>query len=106
MSQENNLEKIKGIHDDLQMVADRAKELDLKEIAKFTNIPVENVEIVITALEKDIPKKVEIKPWNPCVCPTCGEELSTFEGDGYYKHPTFLERCPNPDCAQKLKWED
>lgn len=61
-------------------------------------------EIAIDALEKQIPMEVEIKKWSPAVCPSCGYELSTHHGDGYYTHPTFLERCPNPDCGQRLKW--
>ena len=37
-------------------------------------------------------------------CPACGYELSELLGDGYYSHPTFLERCPK--CLQKLHWKD
>lgn len=49
---------------------------------------------------------LEIKEWSPAICPSCGYELSESVGDGYYRHPTFLERCPNPDCGQRLKWEE
>ncbi len=66
----------------------------------------ENAKIAIEALEKQLPKKVKIKEWSPSVCPCCGYELSESVGDGYYKHPMFLERCPNPDCGQKLDWSD
>ena len=52
------------------------------------------------AVEKQKPKKIIIKDWNPTKCPTCNYELSTSLGDGYYKHPTFLKRCPN--CGQAL----
>ena len=38
------------------------------------------------AVEKQKPKKVIIKPWEPSICPTCGMELSKSLGDGYYKH--------------------
>lgn len=58
------------------------------------------------AVEKQIPEQVIIKPWNPARCPTCGESLSEDLGDGYYKHSDFLERCPNPECSQRLKWEE
>ncbi|MBS4829927.1 MAG: hypothetical protein KH128_12790 [Firmicutes bacterium] len=54
------------------------------------------------ALKMQIPEKVEIKARSPAYCPTCGNELSTHHGDGYYTHPTFLERCPR--CGRKLKW--
>lgn len=60
--------------------------------------------LAIEALEKQLPRKVEIKEWSPSVCPCCGYELSESAGDVFYKHPTFLERCPNPDCGQRLEW--
>lgn len=61
-------------------------------------------EEVRDAVERQKPKKVVIKPWDPAVCPRCGKELSEHMGDGYYSHPTFLERCPDPNCAQRLEW--
>lgn len=60
----------------------------------------------IEALEKQLPKKVEVKEWSPARCPSCGTELSEFLGDGYYRHPTFLKRCPNIDCGQLLDWSE
>ena len=56
------------------------------------------------AVEKQRPKKIIIKSYCPTVCPTCGNELSTSLGDGYYKHPTFLEICPK--CGQAIQWEN
>lgn len=55
-------------------------------------------------VEKQKPKKVKIKAWSPVRCPSCDYELSTYVGDGYYKHPIFLERCPQ--CGQKLDWSE
>lgn len=63
-------------------------------------------EIAIEALEKQLPKKVEVKEWSPARCPSCGAELSESLGDGYYRHPTFLKRCPNVDCGQRLDWSE
>lgn len=60
--------------------------------------------IAIKALEKQIPKKVEIEPWSPAHCPTCGHELSESQGDGFYKHYIHLGRCPNVECGQRLEW--
>ena len=75
---------------------------------KNDNTSLENkknaIDIGIKAIEKQIPKKVEIKPWSPAYCPNCGYELSEDEGDGYYRHPIFLERCPNVECGQRIKW--
>ena len=62
--------------------------------------------IAIEALEKQLPKKVIIEDWCPSYCPSCGYELSEDLGDGFYRHPTFTKRCPNPDCGQKLDWSE
>ena len=56
------------------------------------------------AVEKQKAKKIIIESYCSTECPTCGHELSTSLGDGYYKYPTFLERCPN--CGQVIQWED
>lgn len=98
MQNEEYIEKIK-----------KAKDI----IARKTSIPEEGetfddistaYDVAIDIMEKEIPRKVEIKDWSPAYCPRCGKSLSTFHGDGYYTHPTFLERCTNTDCAQRLKW--
>ena len=65
----------------------------------------DGLDLAIEALEKQIPKKVSIKEWSPSKCPTCGVYLSENCEDGYWSHPTFLERCPNVDCAQRLVWD-
>lgn len=64
------------------------------------------LETAIEALEKQLPKKVEIEAWCPSYCPSCGNELSEDLRDGYYKHPNFIKRCPNSDCAQLLDWSE
>ena len=66
----------------------------------------EALDIAIEALEKQLPKKVKIEAWCPSYCPSCGYELSEDLGDGYYKHPDFIERCPNPNCGQRLDWSE
>ena len=74
----------------------------LKEIQQYREIG--TVEECRKAVEKQKAKKIIIREWNPTKCPTCSHELSTSLGDGYYKHPTFLERCPN--CGQAISWEE
>ena len=54
--------------------------------------------------ERETPKKVIMSAWNPDKCPCCHAELSESLGDGYYTHPTFLERCQK--CLQKLDWDE
>lgn len=66
----------------------------------------EELDIAIEAIEKQIPKKVIIKPWSPAICPSCGEELSISLGDGYYSHRIILTHCPNLECLQRLDWGD
>lgn len=63
-------------------------------------------DMAIETLGKQLPKKVEIEAWCPSYCPSCGYELSEDLGDRYYKHPNFIKRCPNPDCAQLLDWSE
>ena len=74
----------------------------LKEIQQYREIG--TVEECREAVEKQKAKKIIIRNWNPTRCPTCGHELSASLGDGYYKHPTFLERCP--ECGQAIRWEE
>lgn len=79
-----------------------AYERDCEELEQYRKIG--TVEECRKAVEKQKQKKIIIKDWNPTECPTCNYELSTSLGDGYYKHPTFLERCPN--CGQAISWEE
>ena len=74
----------------------------LKEVQYYRGIG--TVEECREAVEKQKPKKIIIRDWNPTECPTCGHELSTSLGDGYYKHPTFLKMCPN--CGQMIRWSE
>ena len=80
-----------------QNLLEKRKRL-LKEYCKIGT-----VEECREAVEKQRTKKIIIRDWNPTYCPTCGHELSTSLGDGYYKHPTFLERCH--ECGQAISWE-
>ena len=80
---------------------------NLAELLQNKESPaVELCNIAIEALEKQLPKKVIIEDWCPSYCPSCGYELSEDLGDGFYRHPTFIKRCPNPDCGQKLDWSE
>lgn len=72
----------------------------LEEIQQYREIG--TVEECREAVDKQKPKKIIIEPYCPTECPTCGHELSTSLGDGYYKYPTFLKRCPN--CGQAIQW--
>lgn len=67
---------------------------------------INSLDMAIEDMQKQIPKKVEIPKWASAICPSCGIELSTHEGDGYYAHPIFLKVCPNEDCCQRLDWSE
>ena len=72
----------------------------LKEIQQYREIG--TVKECREAVEKQKAKKIIIESYCPTECPTCGHELSISLGDGYYKYPTFLKRCPN--CGQVIQW--
>ena len=72
----------------------------LIEIQQYRKIG--TVEECRKAVEKQKAKKIIIESYCLTECPTCGHELSTSLGDGYYKYPTFLGRCPN--CGQAIQW--
>ena len=82
---------------------------DLYNILKHTDdnmisFPTSDGTILLDFRERETPKKVIVSQWNPDKCPSCHAKLSESLGDGYYSHPTFLERCPK--CLQKLDWND
>ena len=64
---------------------------------------IKNCDTILGALEKQIPKMVEIKKWEPARCPACDAKLSDSVGDGFYWHWAGKKIC---DCGQKLKWEE
>lgn len=74
----------------------------LNEVQQYREIG--TVEECREAVEKQKPKIIRIKDWSPSHCPTCDYELSTYLGDGYYKNPTFLGRCP--ECGQAIQWKE
>ncbi|MFR0666417.1 MAG: hypothetical protein ACLSIF_06765 [Faecalimonas umbilicata] len=91
--------KVREAIEDFKELSIQMRERGFSGASKHCNLAIE-------ALEKQLPKKVKIKTWCPSYCPNCGYELSEDLGDGYYRHPTFLERCPNPDCGQRLDWPE
>lgn len=66
----------------------------------------EAYDIAVDIMSREIPKMVTVRDWSPACCPRCGRELSEHRGDGWYTHPTFLERCTDTDCVQKLQWPE
>ena len=58
----------------------------------------------IEALEKQVPKKVDIQQWIYTKC-ECGYEFSEHYGDGYYSIPYDKQTNYCPYCGQKLDWQ-
>lgn len=59
---------------------------------------------ILSALEIQIPKTIEIQQWCPVYCPHCRYELSEHHGDGYYTYHEHLNMCP--ECGQKIQWKN
>ena len=97
---------IESMADDYSNVLKEAKSMGCNEIKALYNIPLKNMEMIVQALEKRIPKK------------------PTYEGDGYAPDGTFVFDiwiCPScckryevdyddydycPNCGQKIDWSD
>ena len=80
------------IADDLEKVLNEAKSMGCNDVAAFRHIPLENVQTVVTALQKQVPMKPTFTgTWT---CPNCGKDYDV-EYDEY-------EYCP--EYGQKIDW--
>ena len=91
----------KDLAEDYRMVLHEAKSMGCNEIKALYNIPLKNMEMIVQALEKQIPKKPTYAPdgtfvFDEWICPCCGNRYEVDYDD--YDH------CPN--CGQKLDWSD
>ena len=86
---ESEAKLIESMADDYSNVLKEAKSMGYNEIKALYNIPLKNMEIIVQALEKQIPKKPFAHQ-----CTTCGSAVLPFEGSC----------CSN--CGQKLDWSD
>ena len=89
----------KDLADDYSYVLKEAKSMGCNDIRALYNIPLKNMELIINALEKQIPKKPHknFEKFSGVWC-SCGKYL----GKGYFvEKPSF---CSN--CGQKLDWSD
>ena len=89
-----NEEKLRVIAEDCKAVIEEAKSMGCNKVRALYNIPLENMELIVQALEKQIPKKpITHSNTNRADCPCCG---ATVRG---IKNP-FGDWCSN--CGQKL----
>ena len=102
---ESKAKLIESMEDDYSNVLKEAKSMGCKEIRALYNIPLKNMELIINALEKQIPKKPIIKQSKYCNayhCPVC---------NGYIRSTnTRIEVILEENifcgvCGQKLNWE-
>lgn len=98
----NNMTE-KDLAEDYRMVLHEAESMGCNKIKALYNIPLKNMEMIVQALEKQIPKKVKIEQWIYTKC-DCGFEFSKHHGDGYYSIPLENKTKYCPNCGQKLDW--
>ena len=89
----------KDLAEDYRMVLHEAKSMGCNEIKALYNIPLKNMEMIVQALEKQIPKKPHknFEKLSGVWC-SCGK----YFGKGYFVDKPIY--CPN--CGQKLDWSD
>ena len=95
----------KLIADDLEKVLNEAKSMGCNNVAAFRHIPLENVQTVVTALQKQVPMKPTFQGdgyaddsivYDTWICPNCGKDYEV-EYDEY-------KYCP--ECGQKIDWTE
>ena len=96
-------EKLRVIAEDCKAVIEEAKSMGCNKVRALYNIPLENMELIVHALEKQIPKKVKIEQWIYTKC-DCGYEFSRHHGDGYYSIPLENKTKYCPNCGQAIDW--
>ncbi|ENZ39254.1 zinc ribbon domain-containing protein [Enterocloster bolteae] len=92
-----------GIVKDLSMVVENAKLMGCQEVKSFKNIPLKNVETVISALQRQVPREVrniypvEVKETGLHIltgdCPRCSAPI-----------PAEQRYCWK--CGQRLDWTE
>ena len=94
----------KDLAEDYRMVLHEAKSMGCNEIKALYNIPLKNMELIINALEKQIPKKPVNYDKHYYKCPCCNEDLE-IDNDMLFVYdeepPKFCIKC-----GQKLDWRD
>lgn len=93
--------KIRQVYEDYNMVLKEAKSMGCNKIKGLYNIPLDTFETIVSALEKQVPKRFldsydeEMKS-NWISCPICAK------GIGWKYAIKEMHYCPN--CGQKLDY--
>lgn len=86
---------IKQLADDYSAVLKEAKSMGCNEVKALYNISLKNMEMIVQALEKQIPKKPDFTEDKEfALCPCCN-------GNGLADKQKY---CDN--CGQKLDWSE
>ena len=95
----------KDLAEDYRMVLHEAKSMGCNEIKALYNIPLKNMEMIVQALEKQIPKKPTYEGdgyadghlvYDTWICPCCETRYEVdYEEYDYCLH-----------CGQKIDWSD
>ncbi len=95
VSMEERDKLIKQLADDYSAVLKEAKSMGCNEVKALYNIPLKNMEMIVQALEKQIPKKPDFTEDKEfALCPCCN-------GNGLADKQKY---CDN--CGQKLDWSE
>ena len=97
-----NEEKLRVIAEDCKAVIEEAKSMGCNKVRALYDISLENMELIVQALEKQIPKKPMISydervKENWCSCGVCAFDFG-------WKRTIHYKYCPN--CGQKLDWRN
>ena len=85
----------KDLAEDYRVVLHEAKSMGCNKIKALYNIPLKNMEMIVQALEKQIPKKPDFTEDKEfALCPCCN-------GKGLLNKQKY---CDN--CGQKLDWSN
>ena len=105
---ESEAKLIESMTDDYSNVLKEAKSMGCKEIRALYNIPLKNMELIINALEKQIPKEPNF--WHNLsdnvslfIC-KCGNKIKVHHDSGIFDNNDAPNYCKN--CGQKLDWSD
>lgn len=86
----------KNLAEDYRMVLHEAKSMGCNEIKALYNIPLKNMEMIVQALKKQMPKKPKERDcigFDTLACPECKMALYLYE-----------PYCDN--CGQAIDWSD
>lgn len=112
---ESETKLIGQITEDYNAVLNEAKSMGCNNIKALYNIPLDNMELIVNALEKQIPKKIKVvedirndgvKEYF-AVCPNCDKGTRFCVGiSNYNKYSlkNWIGNCYCSTCGQKLDW--